>query len=258
MVVYVKTEDPDLPAFYFDPLINPITGRHATGERSNAFEDEIFDDDFQLPAEVEPFLSEKPLYTDTTANGIALYWAPHPFDKRSGHMRRAEDVPLVKNWYMEHCPPGQPVKVRVSYQKLLKNYVLNALHHRPPKGLSKRYVSGHNRDSTSKRALGGTRRACAVSLRGSPYPALLVFLPFPELSRVSLVFPRFSCFPASPLFPVLSRVLPCFPADCVGHAVRFHLTGTCSASSRRPSSSRARRWTGSRPACRSAGRGTTC
>lgn len=29
IVVYIKTEDPDLPAFYFDPLINPISHRHA-------------------------------------------------------------------------------------------------------------------------------------------------------------------------------------------------------------------------------------
>jgi hypothetical protein len=35
------------------------------------------------PVQVEPFLQETPLYTDNTANGIALYWAPHPFDKRS-------------------------------------------------------------------------------------------------------------------------------------------------------------------------------
>ena len=27
-VVFIKTEDPDLPAFYFDPLINPISHRH--------------------------------------------------------------------------------------------------------------------------------------------------------------------------------------------------------------------------------------
>jgi pre-mRNA-processing factor 8 len=27
-VVYIKAEDPDLPAFYFDPLINPITSRN--------------------------------------------------------------------------------------------------------------------------------------------------------------------------------------------------------------------------------------
>lgn len=28
-VVFIKTEDPDLPAFYFDPLINPIAQRSA-------------------------------------------------------------------------------------------------------------------------------------------------------------------------------------------------------------------------------------
>ena len=38
----------------------------------------------------------------------------------------------------EHCPPGYPVKVRVSYQKLLKGYVLNQLHTRPPKSLKRR------------------------------------------------------------------------------------------------------------------------
>lgn len=41
--------------------------------------------------------------------------------------------------YREHCPAGQPVKVRVSYQKLLKYYVLNALKHRPPKAQKKRW-----------------------------------------------------------------------------------------------------------------------
>ena len=55
-------------------------------------------------AEVEPFLGETPLYTDNTAAGIALLWAPHPFCKRSGRMRRAVDVPLVNNWFHEHCP----------------------------------------------------------------------------------------------------------------------------------------------------------
>ena len=55
-----------------------------------------------------------------------------------GHTRRALDVPLVKMWYQEHCPPGQPVKVRVSYQKLLKVFVLNALKHRAPKAMKKR------------------------------------------------------------------------------------------------------------------------
>lgn len=57
-----------------------------------------------------------------------------------GRTRRAIDVPLVKSWYREHCPPGQPVKVRVSYQKLLKYFVLNALKHRAPKPQKKRLV----------------------------------------------------------------------------------------------------------------------
>lgn len=37
--------------------------------------------------------------------------------------------------YMFMCP-----QVRVSYQKLLKNYVLNMLHHRPPKTVKKKYL----------------------------------------------------------------------------------------------------------------------
>ena len=96
------------------------------------------DEEFELPEFVQPFLKETPLYSDNTANGIALLWAPRPFNLRSGRTRRALDVPLVKSWYREHCPSGMPVKVRVSYQKLLKYYVINALKHKPPKAQKKR------------------------------------------------------------------------------------------------------------------------
>ncbi|KAF9149939.1 Pre-mRNA-processing-splicing factor 8 [Linnemannia schmuckeri] len=147
-VVHIPAEDPDLPAFYFDPIINPITTRSTLAPNQDiSTEDALFgdadeddDDDFKLPDEVEAFLDEEPLYTDNTANGISLYWAPHPFNKRSGRMRRAQDIPLVQSWYLEHCPSENPTKVRVSYQKLLKNYVLNALRHRKPKPLSKKYL----------------------------------------------------------------------------------------------------------------------
>ncbi|RKP19772.1 PROCN-domain-containing protein, partial [Rozella allomycis CSF55] len=140
---YVKAEDMDLPAYYYDPVINPISMR-GFEDVKNEFEDEIFDengeDSFELPSDVKPFLNEYPLYTENTANGIALYWAPYPFNKRSGRMRRALDVSLIKNWYLEHCPSDQPVKVRVSYQKLLKNYVMNVLRKRPPKAQSRKYL----------------------------------------------------------------------------------------------------------------------
>lgn len=62
---------------------------------------------------------------------------PFPVN-RSGRTRRSVDVPLINNWFYEHCPPNNPVKVRVSYQKLLKMYVLNRLHHRHPKNLKKK------------------------------------------------------------------------------------------------------------------------
>ncbi|KAJ5722389.1 hypothetical protein N7488_000424 [Penicillium malachiteum] len=141
-VVYVRTEDPNLPAFYFDPVINPISSRSVAPKNITVtHEDEIFgddnEDDFELPGEVEPFFDDEELYTADTASAIALWWAPHPFNKRSGKMVRAQDVPLVKQWYLEHCPQGQPVKVRVSYQKLLKTYVLNELHKSTPKAQSK-------------------------------------------------------------------------------------------------------------------------
>ncbi|BHF71934.1 Pre-mRNA-processing-splicing factor 8 [Sparganum proliferum] len=149
-VLFIKTEDPDLPAFYFDPLINPISQRHAvkvsrvpvssTFKVPEAHIDEDPDEDFSLPEDFRSFMSDTPLYTDNTANGIALLWAPRPFNLRSGNSRRALDVPLVQSWYLEHCPSGMPVKVRVSYQKLLKYFVLNALHHRKPKPMKKRYL----------------------------------------------------------------------------------------------------------------------
>ena len=58
-------------------------------------------EDFELPEKVEPFLTDVPLYTNNTANGIALVWAPRPFNLRSGHTRRAIDIPLVKDWFHE-------------------------------------------------------------------------------------------------------------------------------------------------------------
>ncbi|CAI9112447.1 OLC1v1012899C1 [Oldenlandia corymbosa var. corymbosa] len=139
MVMYIKTEDPDLPAFYYDPLIHPITSTGKDRREKKQLEEDD-DDDFSLPEGVEPLLKSTPLYTDTTAAGISLLFAPRPFNMRSGRMRRAEDIPLVSEWYKEHCPPSYPVKVRVSYQKLLKCFVLNELHHRPPKAQKKKHL----------------------------------------------------------------------------------------------------------------------
>lgn len=101
MVMYIKTEDPDLPAFYYDPLIHPITSANKD-RREKKLHDEDDNDDFTLPEGVEPLLKDTTIYTDTTAAGISLLFAPRPFNMRSGRMRRAEDIPLVSEWYKEH------------------------------------------------------------------------------------------------------------------------------------------------------------
>jgi len=144
LVVYVNEEHPELPTFYFDMSISPISSRAVAPKNITvSHEDDIFghgneeDEDFEFPDDFEPFMDDEELFNEETSSSIALWWAPHPFDKRSGRMVRAQDVPLVKQWYLEHVPEGLPVKVRVSYQKLLKTYVLNELHKRPPKAQNK-------------------------------------------------------------------------------------------------------------------------
>ena len=143
---YIKADDPDLPAFYFDPIVNPVSAFRTRGskDRHGLFADDDDDDaapdveDMYVPEDLTPILDELPLYTDSTAHGIALYWAPRPFNMRSGQTRRALDVTLVGRWFHERCPHDYPVKVRVSYQKLLKYWVLNQLHQRKAKPVAKR------------------------------------------------------------------------------------------------------------------------
>ncbi|CAF4527424.1 unnamed protein product, partial [Rotaria socialis] len=101
-IQFVSIQDPDLPAFYFDPLINPIAHRH-TVKSVDAQIDVLTQDydneeeEFVLPEQFEPLLTGVSLNTDNTANGTALLWAPRPFNLRSGRTRRALDIPLVKS-----------------------------------------------------------------------------------------------------------------------------------------------------------------
>jgi pre-mRNA-processing factor 8 len=67
MVMYIKTEDPDLPAFYYDPLIHPITSYKMDLSAGQQEEVEELDEEWALPEGVEPLLEHCPVYTDTTA-----------------------------------------------------------------------------------------------------------------------------------------------------------------------------------------------
>jgi len=149
-LTYVKAEDLTLPAYHFDAAINPIIrveGAKEDEEVGDGWEgweedeDEVeVDTGPELLSDVQPFLGNRPLSSENTANGISLYFAPKPFDRRSGRTRRVIDIPLVQRWFMERCPREHPVKVRVSYQKLLKCWVLNQLHSRKDKSINKKYL----------------------------------------------------------------------------------------------------------------------
>ncbi|KAI6018272.1 hypothetical protein PISMIDRAFT_646373 [Pisolithus microcarpus 441] len=95
-------------------------------------------DEFELPGDVEPFLAGQPSQNDLAADGIGLWRVPDPYSCCSRWTRCTQDIPLVKNWYLEHCPPDQTVKVHVSYQKLLKCFMLNELKSRLEKDMTRK------------------------------------------------------------------------------------------------------------------------
>jgi pre-mRNA-processing factor 8 len=148
---FVKPEDPSLPAYNYDASINPIMPVDGVKELYAKYADD--DDDFEpweedeegsssttLHDSIEPILANAPLHTENTVHGIALYFAPSPFHIREGRTRRVLDVSLVSKWYLERCPREHPTKVRVSYQKLLKCWVLNQLHKAPSPAVNKKHL----------------------------------------------------------------------------------------------------------------------
>ena len=82
---YIKPDELDLPAFYFDRLINPISQYRSVkgADRAKKFEEDLdLDDDFSLPEDCAPVCSDFKLFTEDTSEGIALLWATRPFNLR--------------------------------------------------------------------------------------------------------------------------------------------------------------------------------
>jgi len=105
-------------------------------------DDSLWEEDDQVVAEstLQPLLQDAPLATSLTSSGIALYHAPPPFSCRSGRTRRTIDVPVIGHWPRNRVNNNKdyPTKVRVSYQKLLKAWVVNQLHPKPATKKTKR------------------------------------------------------------------------------------------------------------------------
>ena len=119
-------------------------GDYGYGNADADDDDALWEEDDEVIASpsLKPLLTECPLSTPNTSAGIALYHAPRPFNLRSGRTRRVIDVPLIAHWYRERVSRdfNYPTKVRVSYQKMLKAWVLNQLHSRPTASKNKKYL----------------------------------------------------------------------------------------------------------------------
>jgi pre-mRNA-processing factor 8 len=73
-VVYIKQEDPSIPTFTFDPIINPISAYRMEDTKKYSSEIDMFEDDDELADivvddEFEPILDEVPLCNQATTDG---------------------------------------------------------------------------------------------------------------------------------------------------------------------------------------------
>lgn len=116
----------ELPEFYFDKSLNHISMENINKKYTR----ERVQNDTEFLENIHPLMEDVKLNTPNLRDAIALYNAPFPFNRRSGKTVRAQDVALIKKWYLQHPDEDYPLKVRVSYQKLLKNYVSNELKQR--------------------------------------------------------------------------------------------------------------------------------
>ncbi|SGZ58435.1 CIC11C00000005570 [Sungouiella intermedia] len=120
---YVRDQETDTEnksqgrSFNFHLSYNPIIPHNFSTKRSEEALIDFEVEDIELPQDFEPLMTtsdEKPLPLEPshTNDAIQLWWAPYPYNRRSGKTIRAQDVALVKAWYKERPPPNAPIKVR--------------------------------------------------------------------------------------------------------------------------------------------------
>ncbi|SCU81555.1 LAME_0B07646g1_1 [Lachancea meyersii CBS 8951] len=116
-----KDRDEKTSAFQFNESFNLI--RKSPENRNKT----LVSSDFALPSNFKACMEDMELETPETQDAFSLFHAPFPYNRRTGKTIRSQDVALIKKWFLQRPGSEIPIKVRVSYQKLLKNHVLNEL-----------------------------------------------------------------------------------------------------------------------------------
>jgi pre-mRNA-processing factor 8 len=122
----------DTAAFSFSASYNPIRDvpNAPIVDGEGDFDDDL--DGFTVPDDFAPFASDVPLEPEgqsaTIRQGIDLLFAPAPFNRLVGPLRRPVDVAVIDPWYRSSRPAkGTAPKTNTSYQRLLKGYVKREL-----------------------------------------------------------------------------------------------------------------------------------
>ncbi|CAI5756086.1 unnamed protein product [Candida verbasci] len=124
------SNDSSLPLFTFNTKFNPIIRKRSTTQYNR-----------KVIVQTTPFFKYKTINDHglqkneslelepiNSPAALQLLSAPFPFNVRKAKARRAEDVAITKKWYKSQAPKSSRQKERVSYQKLLKNHILNQIH----------------------------------------------------------------------------------------------------------------------------------
>lgn len=77
----------------------------------------------QFKGPEKPFLDDFTIPRTQVAEALNIHASKFPFNTMKGSKKRAEDMALVKNWYLSKPKRNYPTKTRASYQKLLKRHV---------------------------------------------------------------------------------------------------------------------------------------
>ncbi|KAL6928706.1 hypothetical protein ACO0SA_002035 [Hanseniaspora valbyensis] len=110
---------------------------------------------------------KKTTTTTTLSDAIKLFEAPAPFNKKHGKTERSQDINLLKSWISQH-PDKQnyPIKVKKSYQGLLKNKIKTNL--RAKKQQKKKHISLY-KDLKSKKKIKQRKTSLFSSLRDTKF-----------------------------------------------------------------------------------------
>ena len=122
LMMYLRCVDPELDAFSYDPCVCPVPYSKTIHDCDR---DGGFHEINNMPLDFMPFFSNLPLCTTSTAPAVELFWT-NLTSRREFPLCRTE-IQLVNSWSKERSLDSLPAKVRISYQKILKQHTHNSM-----------------------------------------------------------------------------------------------------------------------------------